>query len=144
MDVTDLPKLNAALNSLSTLLLVAGWLLIRRGRREAHRACMLTACVTSVAFLTSYLIYHAQVGHTRFVEPAWFRPYYLAILFTHLVGAIALAPLVPLTLVRALRGRFERHRAAARWTWPVWLYVSVTGVVIYWLLYHQFPQRAAG
>lgn len=144
MDVTDLPKLNAALNGLSTVLLVLGYLCIRRGQREAHRACMLAACASSAAFLTSYLIYHAQVGHTRFVEPGWFRPYYLAILFTHLAGAIALGPLVLLTLGRALRGRFEQHRAVARWTWPLWLYVSVTGVVIYWLLYHQFPQRAAG
>lgn len=141
MTVTDLPHLNAALNATSTLLLVAGYVCIRRQRRGAHRNCMVAACVVSLAFLTSYLVYHAQVGHTRFTDPAWFRPYYLGILFTHLVGAVAILPLVLMTLARALRGQFERHRAIARWTWPLWLYVSVTGVVVYWLLYHVFPQR---
>jgi len=142
MSLTDLPALNAALNTTSTLLLIAGYVCIRRQQRVAHRNCMLAACVTSVAFLTSYLIYHAQVGHTRFIEPAWFRPFYLVVLFTHLVGAIAIVPLVLLTLWRALRGRYEMHRRVARWTWPLWMYVSVTGVLIYWLLYHLFPQRA--
>jgi uncharacterized membrane protein YozB (DUF420 family) len=142
MSLTDLPALNAALNTTSTLLLLAGYVCIRRQQRVAHRNCMLAACVTSLAFLTSYLIYHAQVGHTRFMEPAWFRPIYLGLLFTHLVGAIAIVPLVLLTLWRAWRGRFEQHRRIARWTWPLWLYVSVTGVLIYWLLYHVFPQRA--
>jgi len=142
MSLTDLPALNAALNTTSTLLLLAGYVCIRRQQRVAHRNCMLAACVTSLAFLTSYLIYHAQVGHTRFTEPAWFRPFYLGLLFTHLVGAIAIVPLVLLTLWRALRGRFEQHRRVARWTWPLWLYVSVTGVLIYWLLYHVFPQPA--
>lgn len=141
MNVTDLPALNAVLNTTSTVLLVVGYVFIRRRRPAAHRNCMLAACATSLAFLVSYLVYHYHVGHTRFVEPAWFRPIYLTILFTHLVLAIAIVPLVLLTLARALRGQFERHRAVARWTWPLWMYVSVTGVLIYWLLYHQFPQR---
>ncbi len=143
MNVTDLPALNAGLNATSTCLLLLGYVFIRQGRREAHRRCMLAACGVSLAFLCSYLIYHYHVGHTRFVEPAWFRPIYLALLFSHLVLAVAIVPLVLLTLWRALRGRFDRHRAVARWTWPAWMYVSVTGVLIYWLLYHQFPQRAA-
>ncbi len=142
MNYTDLPHLNAALNATSTLLLVAGYVGIRRHRRTAHRNCMVAACVTSLAFLISYLTYHAQVGHTRFTDPAWFRPYYLALLLTHLVGAVAILPLVLVTLWRAMRGQFERHRVVARWTWPLWLYVSVSGVLVYWLLYHLFPQRA--
>lgn len=141
MNYTDLPHLNAALNATSTLLLIAGYVCIRHQRRTAHRNCMVAACVASLAFLISYLIYHAQVGHTRFTDPAWFRPVYLVILATHLVGAIAILPLVLVTLWRAVRGQFERHRVVARWTWPLWLYVSVTGVVVYWLLYHVFPQR---
>jgi len=141
MNVTDLPALNAVLNTTSMVLLVVGYVFIRHRRPAAHRNCMLAACTTSLAFLVSYLVYHYHVGHTRFVEPAWFRPIYLTILFTHLVLAIAIVPLVLLTLTRALRGQFERHRAVARWTWPLWMYVSVTGVLIYWLLYHQFPQR---
>lgn len=142
MNVTDLPALNAALNATSTSLLIAGYLYIRRQRPVAHRNCMLAACVTSLAFLTSYLIYHAHVGHTRFTDPAWFRPFYLGLLFTHVLGAIVILPLVLLTLGRALRARFEQHRRIARWTWPLWIYVSVTGVLIYWLLYHVFPQGA--
>lgn len=141
MSVTDLPSLNAALNSTSATLLLLGFWFIRRQRPTAHRNCMLAACATSLVFLTSYLVYHYHVGHTKFVNPAWFRPYYLAILLTHLVLAIAIVPLVLLTLWRALRGQLDRHRRIARWTWPVWIYVSVTGVLIYWLLYHQFPQR---
>jgi uncharacterized membrane protein YozB (DUF420 family) len=108
---------------------------------------MLAATVTSFLFLTSYFTYHLMkrkytgVAHTTFVDPAWFRPIYHTILATHLLGAIAMVPLVLLTLGRALRGQFDRHRRIARWTWPLWIYVSVTGVLIYWLLYHQFPQR---
>lgn len=141
MTVADLPALNAALNTTCTVLLVLGYRFIRRGEKTAHRNCMVAACATSVAFLVSYLVYHYHAGHTRFENPAWFRPVYLLILLSHLLLAVAIVPLVLVTLGRALRGRFERHRAIARWTWPVWIYVSVTGVVIYALLYHVFPQR---
>lgn len=146
MQVSDLPALNACLNGAAALLLVAGWVFIKQGRREAHQKCMVGAFVMSVLFLISYVTYHVlrqqQTGsaHTRFTDPAWFRPIYLSILVTHLVGAIAIVPMVLVTLYRALRGRFDQHRSVARWTWPVWMYVSVTGVVIYLLLYHVFPQ----
>ena len=147
MSFTYLPLVNAGLNGLSTLLLTAGFVFIKRGNKIAHRNCMLAALVTSTLFLVCYLTYHYQMkqvygeAHTRFLEPAWFRPIYLAILFTHLLGAFAIVPLVLITLTRALRERFDAHKRIARWTWPVWMYVSVTGVVIYLLLYQIFPQR---
>jgi uncharacterized membrane protein YozB (DUF420 family) len=141
MSVTDLPAVNATLNATATVLLICGYACIRRGRQTAHRNCMVAACVTSVAFLACYLSYHYEVGHTRFTNPAWFRPFYLTILFTHLVLAVAIVPLVLLTVWRAARGQFDQHRRIARWTWPAWLYVSVTGVGIYVLLYQVFPQR---
>jgi len=147
MNFTDLPAVNACLNSLSTLLLTAGFVFIKRGNKTAHRNCMVGALVTSTAFLVCYLYYHYEMkraygeAHTRFLDPAWFRPIYLIILFTHLVGAIAIVPLVLLTVSRAGRQQFELHKRIARWTWPIWMYVSVTGVVIYLLLYQIFPQR---
>jgi uncharacterized membrane protein YozB (DUF420 family) len=147
MSLSDLPALNATLNALSAALLLAGFLFIKRGNQRAHRNCMLTACCTSLLFLTCYVIYHEGMrrahgsAHTHFLDPEWFRPFYLIILFTHLVAAVAIVPLVLITLTRALRGRFEVHRKIARWTWPIWMYVSVTGVLIYFLLYHLFPQR---
>lgn len=135
MDVRDLPALNAALNAVAAALLVTGYILIRRRRRAAHRAAMLAAFGVSVLFLTSYLIYHGAVGSVRFQKTGAIRTIYLTILFTHTVLAAVVPPLAIVTLSRALRGRFQRHRALARWTLPVWLYVSVTGVVIYWMLY---------
>jgi putative membrane protein len=142
MTVADLPALNATLNGVSAVLLVLGYYFVRRGRKEAHRNCMVGAVVTSTLFLASYLYYHANVeAVTRFVNPAWFRPIYLAILLSHTILATVLLPLVLMTLYRAARGRFEGHRRIARWTWPVWIYVSVTGVIIYLLLYQLFPQR---
>jgi len=141
MNVTDLPALNASLNGLSAFCLLMGYINIRRGRERVHRGWMLAALVTSICFLASYLTYHFTVETvTRFREPAWFRPYYLGILLTHTVLAMALLPLVVMTLVRALRERREAHRRIARWTWPIWMYVSVTGVVIYLLLYQIYPQ----
>ncbi len=142
MTVADLPALNATLNGVSAVLLALGYYFVRRGRKEAHRNCMVGAVVTSTLFLASYLYYHANVeAVTRFVNPAWFRPIYLAILLSHTMLATVLLPLVLMTLYRAARGRFEGHRRIARWTWPVWIYVSVTGVIIYLLLYQLFPQR---
>jgi putative membrane protein len=140
----DLPRVDASLNALSAVWLVAGRAFIKRGRMAAHRFCMLGAVATSLLFLTSYLIYHAHVGTTRFQTPGWIRQVYLAILATHTVLAVALVPLVAITLRRALRGRFDRHRRIARITWPIWVYVSVTGVVIYWMLYHLDPALRAG
>ena len=146
MSLSDLPAVNASLNGLSTVLLVLGWRHIKAGRRIAHRNCMVGAFVTSSLFLACYLTYHFQMqklhgrAHTSFTDPAWFRPIYLAILVTHLVGAFAILPLVTLTFQRAIKERFELHKRIARWTLPVWLYVSVTGVVIYLLLYQIFPQ----
>ncbi len=147
MTLSSLPAVNASLNGLSACLLIAGWLCIRRERRAAHRACMLGAVISSTFFLACYLYYHYSMkklhgaAHTTFLEPAWFRPIYLVILFTHLVGAIVIVPMVLVTLTRALRQRFDQHKRIARWTLPIWLYVSVTGVVIYLLLYQVFPQR---
>jgi len=146
MTLSDLPAVNASLNGLSTVLLVLGWRHIKAGRRIAHRNCMIGAFVASSLFLASYLTYHFQMqkihgrAHTSFTDPAWFRPIYLVILVTHLIGAFAILPLVTLTFQRAIRERFELHKQIARWTLPVWLYVSVTGVVIYLLLYQIFPQ----
>lgn len=146
MSLADLPALNALLNGLSAVFLTAGYVLIRQGRVLAHRNAMLGAFAASTLFLACYITYHVYVayvlhrGPTRFMEPAWFRPIYLVILLTHTVLAVVALPMVLVTLWRGLRGRFERHRALARWTWPVWMYVSVTGVLIYVLLYQVFPQ----
>lgn len=146
MSFTDLPAVNAGLNTLATVLLTTGFFFIKRGNKLAHRNCMIAALLTSIVFLVCYLTYHYKMkqvygeAHTRFLEPAWFRPYYLVILFTHLVGAIAIVPLVILTATRAFRERFDAHKRIARWTWPIWMYVSITGVVIYFLLYQIFPQ----
>ncbi len=135
----QLPLLNAILNGGAGVWLVAGILMIRRGRIAAHRACMLGAVATSVLFLVSYLTYHFQVGTTRFQTPGLIRGVYLGILLTHTVLAAAIVPLVLVTLYRALKGRYLKHRKIARWTWPLWMYVSVTGVVIYLMLYHLDP-----
>jgi len=140
MNLSDLPALDASLNGLSTALLTAGYLFIRRRNPKAHRGCMIAAMVTSAAFLTCYLIYHAQAGRVVFKDPPWFRPIYLAVLLTHTLLAVVIVPLVFLSAYRALRRQFDRHKAIARWTWPLWMYVSATGVVIYLLLYHVFPQ----
>jgi uncharacterized membrane protein YozB (DUF420 family) len=135
MTVRDLPTLNAVLNAASAVLLLCGWLLIRRGRRDAHRRVMIAALACSALFLTSYLVYHAQVGSVRFQGQGAVRTAYFAILVSHTVLAVCIVPLVAITVTRALRGQFERHRRLARVTLPLWAYVSVTGVVVYWMLY---------
>jgi putative membrane protein len=140
MSVTDLPALNACLNSISTVLLVFGYIFIKKGDQSTHIKCMAGALISSTLFLISYLTYHANVGHTRFTNPEWFRPWYLALLVTHVILAAAIVPMVLTTVVKALRKRYESHKRWARVTLPLWLYVSVTGVVIYFLLYHIFPQ----
>jgi len=135
MSVRDLPTLNAMLNATSAVLLVLGYRFIRRRQVNAHRACMLAAFVVSVLFLMSYLTYHARVGSVHFPLPGPIRIVYFAILITHTILAGLVPPLAIVTLTRALRGQFDRHRRIARWTLPIWLYVSVTGVVVYWMLY---------
>jgi putative membrane protein len=142
MDLSALPLFNAVCNTVTTGLLLAGFGFIRAGRKAAHRNCMLAALLSSTLFLTSYLVYHAHAGRTHFTDPAWFRPIYLGILLSHTCLAAAIVPLVLVTVARALRGHFDRHKALAHWTWPLWIYVSVTGVVIYLLLYRIFPQHA--
>lgn len=141
--LTSLPALNAVLNGTSAVLLALGYLAIRSRRVHVHRACMVAAFVTSVVFLASYLTYHYQVGTTRFPGTGGLRTLYLLILGTHTVLAALIPPLAITTLVLALRGRFDRHARLARWTLPTWLYVSVTGVVIYVMLYQLYPPAAA-
>jgi uncharacterized membrane protein YozB (DUF420 family) len=126
---------NATLNAIAAVLLAVGYVFIRRGRIAQHRTCMLGAFSTSALFLTSYLIYHAQAGSKPFPVQGTIRTLYLAILASHVVLAAAILPLALVTLTRALRGEYARHVAIARWTLPIWLYVSVTGVVVYWMLY---------
>lgn len=132
------PVINASLNSASTVLLLVGRWFISQRRIAAHRATMITAVITSTLFLISYLYYHAHVGSVRFQGTGWARPVYFTILISHVVLAAAIVPLVIITLARALRERFDRHRAIARWAFPLWLYVSITGVLVYFMLYHWF------
>ena len=135
MDMSSLPTLNAILNSISGLFLATGYVMIRRRRITAHRACMLGAFTASTLFLVSYLIYHANVGSVPFTGIGTIRVVYFTILISHIVLAALILPLALVTLVQALRERFDRHARIARWTLPIWLYVSVTGVVVYWMLY---------
>ena len=137
MTVSDLPALNATLNATSAVLLTTGWILIRRGRIAQHRAVMIAAVCTSALFLISYLVYHAQVGSVPFTKQGPIRAVYFTILLTHTVLAVAIVPMVLVTLTRGLRARYERHRRIARWTMPIWLYVSVTGVIVYLMLYQM-------
>jgi uncharacterized membrane protein YozB (DUF420 family) len=137
MAVTDLPALNACLNSISTILLGAGYYFIRRREIARHKMSMIAAFVCSCLFLTSYLTYHYHVGSVPFTGQGWIRPVYFTILITHIILAAAIVPLALITLYRAWRGQFDRHKRIARWTWPLWMYVSVTGVVIYLMLYQM-------
>ena len=135
ISVHDLPAVNATLNALSGLLLLTGYVLIRRRRIEQHRKVMLAAFATSSLFLICYVVYHAQVGSVRFARQGFVRPLYYTILVTHVTLAAAVLPLALITLTRGLKGRFTEHRRIARWTFPIWMYVSVTGVIVYVLLY---------
>ena len=142
MSIHDLPAVNATLNGLSAIFLTAGFIFIRRGNIKAHRACMVSAFCTSAVFLACYLTYHLLVKTlTYFTNPPWFRPIYLTILISHTILAMVIVPLILITLSLAIKQRFATHKKFARWTWPLWLYVSVTGVVIYLLLYQIFPQQ---
>jgi len=133
--VRDLPAINALLNATSATLLAVGYVLIRQRRRAAHEKAMTAALTCSALFLVSYLTYHAQVGSVRFQGQGPLRTLYFAVLISHTILAVVIVPLVLVTFVRAKRGRFDRHRAIARVTLPLWAYVSVTGVVVYWMLY---------
>ena len=135
MQLTDLPALNASLNAIAAVLLVIGYILIRKRKIAQHRLVMLSAFATSALFLTSYLVYHANVGSRPFPGQGPIRTIYLTILFTHVVLAAAILPMALITLNHALRQRFTRHVPIARWTLPIWLYVSVTGVIVYLMLY---------
>lgn len=138
MTLADLPALNATLNGLSAIFILTGYVLIKRGERELHKRCMLAALVTSSAFLVSYVIYHANVGSRPFPGSGVVRLVYFTILITHVVLAAAIVPLALTTARRGLRAQYRRHVAIARWTLPIWLYVSVTGVVIYLMLYRLY------
>jgi putative membrane protein len=132
----DLPAINAALNGLALCLLITGYVFIKRGKQiRFHKFCMISAFITSSAFLVSYLVYHYQVGSVPFAGQGWVRPLYFIILISHIILAGLIPPLALVTLYLGLRGEFSRHVRIARWTWPTWLYVSVTGVLIYWMLY---------
>lgn len=141
MTVSDMPTLNAALNGLSTVLLTAGFVFIKSGRKEAHRNCMVAAFLTSAVFLVCYVTHKILIRgvHTQFGGEGFIRTAYYVMLFTHVVLAMAIVPLVLMTIARARRGDFEAHKRIARWTWPIWMYVSVTGVLVYFFLYRWWP-----
>lgn len=143
LSVSDLPGLNAILNTASTVLLISGYMFIRRRRILLHKICMLSAVTCSAAFLVSYITFHVRVGVVHFLAQGPIRPLYFTILFTHTVLAATIVPLLIVTLTFAFRKRFPRHKAVARWTLPLWLYVSITGVVIYFLLFRIYAPAAA-
>ena len=140
-DLSVLPHLNASLNATSALFLLSGYYFIKRLRVRAHRNCQVAALITSTLFLASYLTYHYYHGDTRFLGQGIVRPFYFTILISHIILAIVIVPLVVITAYRAARGDFVRHRRIARWTLPLWLYVSVTGVIVYFMLYHAYPSH---
>ena len=147
MSIHDLPAVDASLNGLSAVLLTAGFIFIRQKKIIAHRNCMISAFCVSAVFLICYLTYHVYLGLvlkqplTHFHNPMWFRPIYFAILIPHETLAMVIVPMILITISRALRERFDKHKLIARWTWPLWMYVSVTGVVVYWILYIKYPQN---
>ena len=142
MTIQDLPAVNASLNTLSTVFLTLGFIFIKRKKPIAHRNCMVAAFITSTIFLACYLTYHFTVtGVTKFQGQGMVRPVYFLILITHIILAVVIVPLILMTLSRAVKQRFELHKKIARWTWPLWMYVSVTGVIVYLMLYQWFPAR---
>ena len=143
MSISFFPPLNAMLNAMSGILIVAGFLFIRRKRIEAHRACMIAAVTSSSLFLISYVLYHVvfKAGITRFAGEGWVRPVYYTILVSHTILAVTVVPFVIVTLKRAIGKKFVLHKRIARWTFPIWLYVSVTGVIVYFMLYRWYPSR---
>jgi uncharacterized membrane protein YozB (DUF420 family) len=140
LTIADLPALNASLNATSAILLTIGYLCIRRQKVTAHKTCMATAFLTSTVFLIGYLVLRYYAGMTSFAGQGWIRPVYFTILVSHTILAATVVPLALATLSRALKGRFAKHVRIARWVLPIWLYVSVTGVVVYVMLYQLYPQ----
>lgn len=136
-----MPALNACLNAASAVFLLFGYYFIRNKRIDAHRRCMLAACTTSVLFLISYLTYHSIAGATKFAGTGWSRPVYFSILISHTILATVVVPMAIYSVVNGLRMRVPQHRRVARWTFPIWVYVSITGVLVYFFLYHLFPSR---
>lgn len=141
MSLSVLPTVNAILNAITGILIVTGYVLIRRKQMALHRFCMIGAVTTSSLFLVSYIVYHYNHGATRFLGLGIARPIYFTVLFSHTVLAVITAPLVIITIRRAMRGQFGRHLKIAKYTFPMWLYVSVTGIVVYLMLYHLYPSR---
>ncbi|SUS03801.1 conserved membrane hypothetical protein [uncultured Defluviicoccus sp.] len=139
IEIADLPHVNAALNAVTIVFLAAGFAFIRGGNRAWHRAAMMAALAASAGFLISYLIYHFNSGLAKFGGEGIIRPIYFSILIAHVLIAVVITALVPITVWRALSGRFEQHRRLARWTWPLWMYVAVSGVVVYVMAVHLFP-----
>jgi putative membrane protein len=147
MTLLDLPVVNASLNALCAVFLTVGYVFMKQKKIPAHRNCMIAAFATSVIFLICYLTYHFYLalylhkGPTVFKDPAWFRPIYLTILLTHTILAVVIVPMVFMSMNRGLKNRIELHKKIARWTWPLWMYVSVTGVIVYLILYQIYPQH---
>lgn len=139
MTVQQLPAVNATLNGISAILLLMGFIAIRKGNKEFHQRCMISAFAVSAVFLICYLVYHYYAGSTKFTATGWIRPVYFSILISHVILAAAIVPMILLTMWRAWKKDFEKHKKIARWTWPLWMYVSVTGVLIYLMLYQWFP-----
>jgi putative membrane protein len=139
IEITDLPHLNAAFNGVTIVFLAAGLAFVLSGQRQHHRACMIGALVASTAFLVTYLIYHFNAGLARFGGEGVVRQLYFSLLIAHVAVAVAIVPLVPITVYRAATGSFDRHKRVARWTWPLWMFVAVSGVVVYLLAVHVFP-----
>lgn len=140
MSIYDLPAVNATLNGLSTVFLTLGYIFIKQNNQAAHRKCMLAAFTTSIVFLACYLTYHfSVVAVTKFQGTGWVRPVYFTILISHIILAVVIVPLILMSLYHGLRGNFERHKRISRWTWPLWMYVSVTGVIVYLMLYQIYP-----
>ncbi|MCD8533952.1 MAG: DUF420 domain-containing protein [Verrucomicrobia bacterium] len=140
MNVESLPAVNACLNTISTIFLLLGYHFIQVQNKAAHQKCMIAAFITSTIFLACYVIYHFFAGHTVFSQPVWFKPFYLTLLATHILLAVAIVPLILAAFWFAFRKNWKKHKAVVRWTWPLWMYVSVTGVVVYLILYHIYPQ----
>lgn len=136
----DLPALNATLNSITTVLILAGWVCIKTKKQAAHISFMVLALIVSTAFLTSYLVYHYRIGHVPFQGKGFIRPFYFVMLISHILLAMVNVPLVIMTVVPALRKRYDRHKVFARWLLPSWLYVSVTGVLVYLMCYHWYAR----
>ena len=135
MSISDLPTLNACLNSVCALLLLCGYISIRRGNREVHKRFMIAALITSILFLTSYVIYHANAGSVQYTKEDWTRPLYFAVLIPHIILATVQVPFIIVLVWHAWHESFDRHKRLARWIWPVWMFVSVSGVVVYLMLY---------